>query len=138
MRTVLGSCVAICLWDKRLKYGAMSHFVQPVTKDPTLATARYGNVAVSASVRMMDDAGCRREDLQAQILGGAILEGTGESATGQKNVRIAKAILSRKKVRIVSEDVGGTMGRKVIFHVGTGEVVVFKVHKIRDSDWDSA
>ena len=136
VRTVLGSCVAVCLWDHRLKYGGMSHYLYPSTNDPDNTTPKYGNVAITALVRMMDNAGCRRKDIKAQILGGAQPEETGRRLLNKDNVRIAREVLVRKRIKIVSEDVGGTMGRKVILDLGTGEVAVLKVHNIRQTDWE--
>jgi len=135
VRTVLGSCVAVCLWDRNLRYGGMNHFLHPYTYEPEKATPRYGNVATSALVRMMEEAGCQRADIVAQVLGGGHPPaGTGYDV-GEENARVARVILKRKGINIVSEDVGGSMGRKLVFDTGTGELVVFKVHSLRESDW---
>ncbi len=136
VRTVLGSCVAVCLWDRRLKYGGMSHYLYPSTQKAEEATPKYGNVAITALVRMMESAGCRRKDIKAQILGGAQSEDTRPFLKNTDNVRVAREMLTRKRIKIVSEDVGGTMGRKVILDLGTGEIAVLKVHKIRQTDWE--
>jgi len=133
--SVLGSCVAVCLWDGRLKCGGMNHFLYPSTSDASRATAKYGNVAMAWLVQMMDDAGCRRADLKAQIYGGGYLETNGDRGVGEENVRVARMVLARKGITVVSEDVGGTMGRKIMCDVGTGHVAVLKVHKLRDTDW---
>jgi chemotaxis protein CheD len=136
VRTVVGTCVAVCLWDSKLKYGGMNHFLHPRTSTPEQATPRYGNVATAALVRIMEEAGCKRGDLVAQILGGGAPEGsTDAELTGARNVKAARDVLDRKGIRIAAEDTGGTMGRKIVFDTGTGELAVLKVHKIRDSDW---
>jgi chemotaxis protein CheD len=44
--TVVGSCVAVSLWDSKNKYGGVAHFLYPFTEDRNRATAQYGNVAV--------------------------------------------------------------------------------------------
>ena len=135
VRTVLGSCVTVCLWDRRLKCGGMTHFLYPSVHEPERATAKYGNVAVLALVKMMKEAGCRNGDLVAQIFGGAYPEGSNGNSVGGENVRVAHAVLERKEVPVISQDVGGMMGRKIVFDTGTGHVAVLKVHKIRDADW---
>ncbi|HON11080.1 MAG TPA: chemotaxis protein CheD, partial [Chitinispirillaceae bacterium] len=48
IQTVLGSCVAVCLWDQSQKCGGMNHFLYPVTREATNATPRFGNVAILA------------------------------------------------------------------------------------------
>lgn len=95
----------------------------------------FGNVAMATLVRIMEDAGCNREDLAAQIFGGGSPDLNKESNLGDENVRIAREVLERKEITIISEDVGGSMGRKIVFDTETKETVVMKVHKVRDSDW---
>ena len=140
IRTVVGSCVAVCLWDKNLKYGGMNHFLRPMAEIPDQATPLYGNVATLALLQMMAEAGCRPEDLVAQVLGGASPDGDDGHGIGHENVAIARSVLRRKGVGIQSEDIGGHMGRKVAFDTSTGQLVTLKVHKLRQDDWitDSA
>lgn len=135
VHTVVGSCVAVCLWDSQLSYGAMNHFVLPKVTDPKKATPRYGNVATAEVVNMMEKAGSKRTNLVAQILGGASPKPGQPESLGSRNVSIAREVLQRKGVRIDSEDTGGTMGRKVVFDTATGHLMVLKVHKIRAEDW---
>ncbi len=132
VRTVVGSCVAVCIWDTLLKYGGMNHFLKPSTKDASKATPRYGNVATAALVKMMDEAGCDRRNLVAQILGGACPKNSKEAF---ENIKVARGILNKKGITILSEDTGGSIGRKVAFDTDTGQVAILKVHKIRDTDW---
>jgi chemotaxis protein CheD len=135
VRAVVGSCVAVCIWDKALHYGGVNHFLHPATKSPQEATPRFGNVATTALIRLMEEAGCRREDLVAQITGGGFPEGGSGNDIGGENVRVAREILHRKGIPIISEDVGGSMGRKIVFDTATGQLAVLKVHKIRSTDW---
>lgn len=135
IRTVVGSCVAVCLWDKNLKYGGMNHFLRPLAEIPDQATPLYGNVATLALLQMMADAGCQSEDLVAQVLGGASPDGDEGRGIGHENVEIARSVLHRKGVGIQSEDIGGHMGRKIAFDTSTGQLVTLKVHKLRKDDW---
>ncbi len=135
IRTVVGSCVAVCMWDRNRKCGGMNHFMYPVTREPSKATPQYGNVATVALVKLLEEAGCERGDLVAQILGGGWPEGEAARDLGMENVEVARKVLARKGIAVISEDVGGSMGRKVLFDTGTGELAVLKVHKIRDGDW---
>lgn len=135
VRTVVGTCVAVCLWDKELKYGGMNHFLQPSTSEQEKATPKFGNVAVAALVRIMEEAGCQKKNLVAQVLGGAIPPKSGVNSLGRQNVQAARDMLARKGIRIAAEDVGGVIGRKIAFDTGTGQLAVLKVHELRDSDW---
>lgn len=135
IQTVLGSCVSICLWDSVQKWGCMNHFVYPFMKDKRKATPLYGNAATLGLIKMLDDSGSSRSDLKAHLLGGAHRENAGGPHLGDENIHVAREILRRKGIKIASEDVGGIMGRKVAFDVGTGQIAVLKVQKIRESDW---
>ena len=135
--TVLGSCVAVSIWDRKREYGGMSHFLYPLVQNPAQATAQYGNVAVKALLRLLLEEGSQKGDLEAQIFGGAHLpEGLKEAVeVSRLNISIGREVLTRNEVAIVSEDVGGTKGRKLIYNTLNNEVVIFRVDKLRKSDW---
>lgn len=135
--TVLGSCVAICLWDRKREYGGMNHFLYPLAREPREATARFGNVAVKALFRLLIEEGSREKDLEAQIFGGACLSDSPRETMeiSEKNVLIGREVLVRNKIPIVSEDVGGSKGRKLVYNTLTNEVVVLRVERLRDGDW---
>ena len=133
--TVLGSCVSVCLYDRRRQYGGMNHFRFPFTGDSTRSTALYGNVATLLLVRMMLEHGSREKHLEAQLFGGAHNPDVSPTDIGRENVRMAQKALRKYRIRIVSEDVGGMMGRKVVFNTGTAELAVIRVNKLRKADW---
>lgn len=135
IRTVLGSCVAVCLWDTALGYGAMNHFLYPRTSDKSQATAQYGNVATLKLINMMAGAGVSEKTMVAHIYGGSFPEGAKGHNVGVDNIEVARRVLKKKAIKVVSEDVGGTMGRKILFDIQTGHVAVLKVNQLRRSDW---
>lgn len=133
--TVLGSSVSVSLFDRVTGTGGMSHFLFPVSKQPEKGTALYGNIAVATLVRMMLENGSSLPHLEAQIFGGAFNPEVCDRDIGRDNLRMARSILARKRVRIVSEDVGGELGRKIVFNTHTCEIITLKVDRLRDSDW---
>ncbi len=68
-------------------------------------------------------------------MGGAHNSKVSPKDIGFENIMAAKKILTRERIRVTSEDVRGSKGRKIIFNTGTNEVAVFKVDKLRESDW---
>ncbi len=54
---------------------------------------------------------------------------------GRDNIRTARKVLARERLQIVSEDVGGRKGRRIVFDTEKNEVVIIKVDKIRARDW---
>ncbi len=133
--TVLGSSVAVSLYDKSLKLGGMNHFCFPYIESREKTTALYGNIAVLTLIRMMVANGSNISNLKAQIFGGALNSEYSERNIGYDNLKTAKQILSKKKIKIISEDIGGELGRKIVFNTGTCEIVILKVDQLRESDW---
>lgn len=68
--TVLGSCIAACLWDSRARVGGMNHFMLP-DGDAADVSGRYGSYAMELLINEMLKLGARRETMQAKIFGGA-------------------------------------------------------------------
>ena len=132
---VVGTCVAVTVWDRVRRIGGMNHFLYPKTSDPDRSTAQYGNVSVSTLLRMMENAGSRLEHLEAQLFGGAALFFNSRNDVGAQNVAAARHILHKRKIRIVSEDIGGIRGRKIAFDNRSGHVIIHKVQRLRQGDW---
>jgi chemotaxis protein CheD len=133
--TVLGSCVSVCIYDRKRKIGGMNHFQVPFATDSDQATARFGNVATITLIRMMIHDGSKLKNLEAQILGGAHNRTVSPKDIGLENIMAAKRILTRERILVTSEDVRGGRGRKIVFNTSTNEIAVFKVDKLRESDW---
>ena len=133
--TVLGSCVSVCLYDRKRKTGGMNHYRLPCIREKNIATANYGNVAIITLIRMMIHDGSKLKHLEAQIFGGAYNPSVSKKDIGRENILIAKKTLARERIHITSEDVGGRKGRKIVFNTDTNEIVVLKVDRLRLSDW---
>jgi chemotaxis protein CheD len=122
--TILGSCVAVCLWDPVEGAGGLNHFLLPYG-DPT--SSRFGSSAIPQLIESVVALGAWRSRLRAKVFGGAcVLEAfRGDShPLGIRNVDTAREHLRQQEVRIVGEDVGGLHGRKLLFDVQTGSAWV--------------
>ncbi len=133
--TVLGSCVAVILWDKRRKVGGINHFQLPACRPSDQPTARFGDASTVMLIRMMVQDGSKKKHLEAQIFGGAYNREVSSQNVGQENVRVALRVLARHGIRVISEDVGGELGRKIIYDATLNEVAVLKVERLRKGDW---
>ncbi|MCL2029410.1 MAG: chemotaxis protein CheD [Deltaproteobacteria bacterium] len=131
---VLGSCVAVCLHDRRLKIGGMNHFLYPKAKLFGPSNSQFATVSIPALINMLRKQGSRVEDLEAHIFGGGETPGT-FGKMGASNIQMARRLLKKNGIRVVSEDVGGLKGRRLIFHTGTNETLVMKTHRIRRGDF---
>lgn len=124
VKTILGSCVAICIWDSQLKIGGINHYMLPHWNGNDLASPKYGNIAIDKLIERLIYNGSRIENLQAKIFGGGELIESGKSKTliGERNIRVARLMLEEKKIPIVASSTGGKRGRKILFFTDTGEV----------------
>jgi chemotaxis protein CheD len=125
--TILGSCVAVCLYDPRLRVGGSSHHLLPYWAGDGHRSARFGNVAVERLVEEMAHAGCRRTDLVAKVFGGAcVLDAFQETSRhlGAKNVDAALLALGAAGVAVVAQDTGGRRGRRLVFDSASGEALL--------------
>src|SRR5690554_372550 len=88
VKTILGSCVAICLWDPVTKIGGINHYMLPTWNGNDLASPKYGNIAIDKLLERMIFLGAKRENLKAKIFGGAELLESGANGTliGERNI----------------------------------------------------
>lgn len=129
--TVLGSCVAVCLWDQVVRRGGMNHMMLPFWNGEGLATPKYGNIAMERLLAKVLSIGCRREYLVAKVFGGANVSGTGLEVfmIGDRNITLAMEMLEEFRIPVVAKDVGGRVGRKIIMNSETGVILVGKGRK---------
>lgn len=134
--TVLGSCVAVCLWDKIALRGGMNHIMLPLWNGEGLATPKYGNIAMDKLLSKVMAMGCHREHLVAKVFGGANLSGTGLELfmIGERNLTLVFQMLEDYGIAVVAKDVGGRVGRKVIMNTETGVVLVGKGRETANGD----
>ncbi|MBA3010738.1 MAG: chemotaxis protein CheD [Proteobacteria bacterium] len=133
--TVLGSSVSVSLYDRTRKTGGMNHFLFPQVDAGEQTTALYGNISVVTLIRMMLENGSDLSNLEAQLFGGAHNPASCPRDIGEDNVKTARNILNQKQIKISSEDVGGQLGRKIVFNTLNNEILILKVGRLRDSDW---
>ena len=122
--TILGSCVAVCLWDSTLHYGGINHIMLPLWNGQGLATPKYGNIAVKKLIDNMLSIGCKKQNLVAKVFGGGEVIDTNISnfQIGERNIQMVQQILDDEKIKIISSSVGGKLGRKLIFNTYDGSV----------------
>jgi len=122
--TVLGSCIAACLWDSRAGVGGMNHFMLP-EGDSSDASGRYGSYAMELLINEMLKAGARRESLQAKIFGGAqVMAGFTTMNVGERNTRFVQEYLRTERIPLLAEDVLDIHPRKVCLFPTTGKAMV--------------
>jgi chemotaxis protein CheD len=126
LRTLLGSCLGVALWDRKLKIGALAHIVLPYSNGPSPLPGKFADTAVPEMVRLMEEL-ARGERLAptARIAGGANMFPSASSATvGERNIRAVEAILNRLGIPILGRHLGGEQGRRMLLDVASGSVTI--------------
>ncbi|MBI4632601.1 MAG: chemotaxis protein CheD [Deltaproteobacteria bacterium] len=133
--TVLGSGVAVTVWDSKKEYGGMTNYLYPRAERRAEMTALYGNVAIKCLIDMFLESGSLAKNMRAQIFGGARSASVECVRVGKENIRMARVILREQRIKVVSEDVGGSLGRKIVYNNFKNEAMVYKVNVLRSGDW---
>lgn len=122
--TVLGSCIAACLWDGTARIGGMNHFMLP-DGEGAEGSGRYGSYAMELLINEMLKLGARRETMQAKVFGGGqVMAGFSTMNVGERNTKFVLDYLATERIPIVSQDVLDIHPRKVCYFPMTGKVLV--------------
>jgi len=123
IKTILGSCVAICLWDKRMRAGGMNHFLLPVSRRRQVDSLRFAEPATRVLLEKLQGLGCRASNLRAKIFGGAAIFQNRDryaASLGAQNVAAAVHLMKNAGIPVIAQETGGAQGRKVIFNTDDG------------------
>ena len=129
--TVLGSCVAICLWDRSKKMGGMNHFLLPEPTANGETGNKFAEYATKNLIKEAIKARCEMKNLKATIYGGGEVITTFNQnvSIGQRNIQAAMNLCISMRIPYVIGDVGGEQSRRITMDSTTGQVQVHKVEK---------
>ena len=120
----LGSCIGICLYDARIRLGALVHIMLPLNMEAgRKSTMKYADTGIRETLRQMEAKGASRARITAKLAGGAKMFETGAALgnIGQRNIESVHMVLKREGIRILKEDLGGSVARTLLFDVATGQ-----------------
>ena len=151
VKTLLGSCVAICIWHPTLKIGGMSHCLLPTRghggprvgerTDAPEATRGHGSPRVGERTepelsgkyvdecleiffREMARAGTRKQDYVVKVFGGGNmfeLKDPSGATVGERNIEMLQIVLARESIAIAAQHMGGKGHRNVVFELWNGD-----------------
>ncbi len=133
----LGSCVGICLYDKQIKVGGLSHIMLPESSmfsKNEINRMKFADTAIVDLVQNLVKIGAEKRRLTAKIAGGAqmfeVQQGSMIGTIGERNVASVKKALHSLRIPILAEDTGLNYGRTVYFDLDTG---IMKVQSLSRS-----
>ncbi len=132
LRTLLGSCIGVFLYERRLKLSGLAHIVLPDSMGRQQSLGKYADTAIPETIRQMIAlAGCTRLSLTAKVAGGANMflhvKSTNSLPIGEQNILAVEKALARSGIPILGRHLGGSFGRRMIVDVETGSVQIHLV-----------
>jgi chemotaxis protein CheD len=133
IRTLLGSCVGVVLYDRVARLGGVAHIVLPESHGSTEQPGKFADTAIPALIADFDRrlGGTARSRLSAKLAGGASMfqlasldPATSALNIGTRNCEAIEQILANLKIPILARDLGGTTGRRLTLDTATGTVTI--------------
>lgn len=133
LRTILGSCVGICLYDKINQIGGLAHIMLPRMNDMLSNNKKYANTAIPLLLDEMNKSGADIKFVTAKLVGGAtmfsIAKLNSNRNIGQMNITAVKNTLNELRIKIIAEELGGESGRTIDFYMDTGMIKIKSLNK---------
>lgn len=120
LTTVLGSCIACCLFDPTSNVGGMNHFLLAEPNTQNGADEHYGVYLMEVLINEMLAYGASRQAMRAHLYGGANMH-AGMTRIGSANAAFAADFLDRERIIVVRSGLGGMQARRVDFRPARGQ-----------------
>lgn len=136
--TILGSCVAACIFDQEKQIGGMNHFMLPdlnltTNLDDCLAT-KYGIHAMNMLIEQLIHLGARRNKLAAKAFGGGkVLPGFVQQDIGRINAEFVLEYLDNANIPLISSDLMSTYARKIYYFPNDGNVYMKRIREFNNA-----
>lgn len=128
LRTILGSCVGICLYDSINHIGGLAHIMLPTAEGRRVNPGKYADSAIPLLINKMLIKGADRRRLTAKLIGGATMFKISEDSLigniGGNNIIKVRQILKSYNIAILAEELGGDNGRTIDFYTLNGMVKI--------------
>jgi chemotaxis protein CheD len=127
LRTLLGSCLGLALYDRRFKVAGLGHIVLPTSLGRTATPGKFADTAVPAMIRQMQELVVEeRLKLHARIAGGAnmFINADSSNTIGVQNVQAVERLLDELRIPIIGRHCGGEQGRRMMLDAATGIVTI--------------
>jgi len=129
MATLLGSCVAVCVYNRMSTAAGMNHFLRNRALAQNEPCGKSGDTSITYLIQALLSKDKKASHLEAKIFGGGeVVASLGlVGGIGADNIIMARKVLGEYKIPIVQEDVGGKQGRKIYFNTKNFSVQVRQI-----------
>lgn len=134
----LGSCVGVTFYDEENKIGALAHIMLPKVSDMSVKIDndnkfRYAEYALPYMLNKMIAMGGNKKNIVAKMVGGASMfkRKSVNLNIGERNIDAVREFLKENSIKLQAEEVGGDIGRTVIFNLNDGRIIIKIYGKVR-------
>lgn len=125
LRTFLGSCIGLALYDGRHRVAGLAHVVLPRSQGETDLPGKFVDTAVPMLLREMKRLVGGTILPTARIVGGANMFATNAVRTiGQQNIEASELVLGEMEIPIVGRHCGGEKGRRMTVNTTSGLITI--------------
>jgi chemotaxis protein CheD len=127
IRTLLGSCAGVVLYDRVAQLGGVAHIVLPDSRGEADHPGKFADTAIPAMIEDLCQILGRksRPQLTAKLVGGASMFPTNTAFDiGRMNRDAVERILGNLGIPVVARDLGGGTGRRLTLDTVSGIVSI--------------
>lgn len=124
--SAIGSCVVVAAFDPVERIGGLAHIMVPgkASNEYDTKRTRYAEDGIEKLMELMMDAGCKKRDIIACLVGGANVLKRNNDRIGEDNIISIIGILTRKDIPIIAHSLGGIERRSIIISVSNAKVQI--------------
>lgn len=126
LKTTLGSCIGVALYDKTKKIGGLIHIMLPKCSKPSMRLTKFADTGIPNLINcMVKEHLINPSTLTARIFGGARMFNIYSNALdiGKNNETFAINILKGQGIKIMQGKTGGTEGSQITFYMEDGRII---------------
>ena len=121
---VVGSCVAVCLYDLKAGIVGINHFMNPACSD-------YADNMMKTLTERVLKMGADPRHLESKIFGGSHF--VENAINGKKNAEFALQFLQKKQIPVVAQDLFESFPRKIYVFAENARVRVKRLHHLNNA-----
>lgn len=126
LRTFVGSCIGLALFDRRQRIASLAHIMLPDSHGAATGLGRYADTAIPEMLQQL--AGLATGTplrLAAKMAGGARMFAFQSGIpVGEQNVAAIERLLAERGIPLMARDCGGDRGRRVSFDIASTEMTI--------------
>lgn len=121
LTTVLGSCVAACVYDPTTGVGGINHFLLSEQGDGEDGRdSLYGSYLMEVLLNDLYKRNARKRDMKVKLFGGAKMFNS-RFDPGKRNADFITQFMQNEGFDVTAASLGGTRGRRIEFHPASGQ-----------------